>query len=229
MLTERNPAHNLLSHARPQSRSRKLNVHHRRFFMRSTRCLILFAFVVVALAGFSLGCADQVTAPETRLVPAAKPVDSGGSAGNFERRYLSNAIDAEELILEMAQICVQKESLHAELMTFCQETATQASHDLTLMQSWLSAWYDIDHSPSLRGPDQRLLSELGSLEGADFEAAYLEAMVKEYTTSVRVEQHCYARASTTALIDFCFNMQLAQSNDIDQMKSWLCNWHGVCR
>ena len=196
--------------------------------MRSIYRVFLFGFAVVALAGFSLGCADQVTAPETRLVPAAKPVDSGG-AGNFEKRYLAKAIDAEGLILGMAQICMAKEGLHPELMTFCQETATQASHDLSLMQSWLSTWYAVDHSPSLSGPDQRVLSNLGSLDGADFETAYLEAMVKEYTTSVRVEQHCYARASTTALIDFCFNMQLAQSNDIDQMNSWLCNWSGVCR
>ena len=197
--------------------------------MPSTNRSFLFVFAVVALAGFSLGCADQVTAPEVRLVPAAKPVDSGGGAGNFEQRFLADAIDAAQLTLEMAQVCMAKADLHVELMAFCQETATQAAHDVSLLQSWLSTWYGVDHLPSMGKPDQRILSNLSSLEGADFETAYLDAMVKEYTTSVRVEQHCYARASTTALIDFCFNMQLAQSNDIDQMKSWLCNWYGECR
>jgi uncharacterized protein (DUF305 family) len=205
-------------------------MHHRRFFMPSIRSVFLSAFAVVALAAFCLGCADQVTAPEVGLAPLGKPVDGGGGgAANFEKRYLTNGIDTEELILEMAQICMTKEGLHPELVTFCQETATQAAHDLSLLQSWLSAWYGIDHSPSLAGPDQRLLSNLGTLEGADFETTYLEEMVKQYTTAVRIETHCYARASTTALIDFCFNMQLAQNNDIDQMNSWLCNWYGECR
>ena len=196
--------------------------------MPSIKSVFLSAFAVLALAACFLGCTDQVTAPETSLVPAAKPVNSGG-AGNFEKRYLAGAIDAEELILEMANICMTKEGLHPDLMTFCQETAAQAAHDLSLMQLWLSTWYGIDHSPSLSGSDQRVLSNLGALEGADFETAYLQTMVKEYTTSIRIEQHCYARASTVALIDFCFNMQLAQSQDVNQMNSWLCNWYGVCR
>src|SRR5262245_56046961 len=132
--------------------------------MPSTHRVYLFAFVVVALAGFSLGCADQVTAPEARLVPAAKPVDSGGGAANFEKRYLASGIDAEQLILDMAQICMTKQDLHPELMAFCQETAAQAASDLTLLQSWLLAWYGIDHAPSLGGPDERLLSELNALE-----------------------------------------------------------------
>jgi len=198
--------------------------------MPSTNRVFLFVFAVVGLAGFSWGCADQVTAPEgVRLVPAAKPVDAGGGAANFETRYLADAIDAAQLTLDMAQVCVSKGNLHPELMAFCQETATQASHDVSLLQSWLSTWYGIDHVPSLGNPDQRVLSNLSSLEEGDFEIAYLEAMVKEYTTSVRVETHCYGRASTTALIDFCFNMQLAHSQDIDQMNSWLCNWYGECR
>jgi len=197
--------------------------------MRSTRCVFLFAFAVVALAAFLSGCTDQVTRPEARLMPAAKPTDSGGAAANFEKRNLANGIDTEELILEMAEVCMTKAGLHPELMTFCQSTATKAAQDQSLMQSWLSTWYGIDHSPTLGNADQHVLSNLVTLEGAEFETAYLEAMVKQYTTAIRVEQHCYGRATTTALIDFCFNMQLAQSNDIDQMNSWLCNWYGVCR
>jgi uncharacterized protein (DUF305 family) len=203
--------------------------------MPSIQRVFLFVFAVLALAAFCLGCSDQVSAPEMRLASprdplrtAAKPVDSGGAA-NFEKRNLANGIDTEELILEMAQMCMTKQGLHPELMTFCQETATQAAPDQSLMQSWLSTWYGIDHSPTLSGSDQGLLSNLSTLEGAEFETTYLETMVKQYTTAVRVEQHCYARATTTALIDFCFNMQLAQSHDIDQMNSWLCNWYGVCR
>jgi len=189
----------------------------------------MLALSVVALPLFSAGCADDpVTAPLVPLTPAAKPTDSAPGA-NYERRYLPNAIDASELILEMAQVCMEKQSLHPELMTFCQSTAAQAAHDVSLMQSWLSAWYGIDHTPSLSGPDQRLLDELRSLDGADFETAYLDAMVKEYTTMVRNEQHCYGRAVTTALIGSCFDMQRMQSDDIDQMKSWLCTWYGECR
>ena len=197
--------------------------------MPSNRSVFLLPFTVLALALFSPGCADDpATAPMARLTPAAKPTDSGPAA-NYERRYLPKAIDASELILEMAQVCMEKSDLHPELMTFCQATGAQASHDVSLMQGWLSTWYGIDHTPSLSGPDQRVLNQLRSLNGADFETAYLNAMVKEYTTLVRGEQHCYGRASTTALIGFCFDMQLMQSNDIDQMKSWLCTWYGECR
>ncbi|HET9234793.1 MAG TPA: hypothetical protein VFP10_11690, partial [Candidatus Eisenbacteria bacterium] len=66
------------------------------------------------------------------------------------------------------------------------------------------------------------------LEGADFEVAYLEELIKHYTTSVRKEQQCYGRANTTALILFCFNAQFAHSADIAQMEQWLCDWYGDC-
>jgi uncharacterized protein (DUF305 family) len=186
--------------------------------------------VLLGTTAVLLGCADQasVTAPTSGPAPAAKPVGSGAGA-NFERRYLPDAIDAAELIFEMAQVCMEKQGLHADLMTFGQRTATVAASDVTLLETWLSIWYGIQYTPSLSGPDQRLIERLRSLEGSDFEIEYLEAMIKQYTTSIRVEQRCYAHASTTALIGFCFDMQYAQSQDQAQMRSWLCTWYGECR
>jgi len=179
-----------------------------------------------------LGCGGEnapVTAPRAGLESAARPGGELSNAeANFEKRYMTDAVDRAELTRRMAEICMEKEGLRPELDTFCSETAADAAQHGATLQSYLMSWYEIQYDPVLSGPDQRLLQNLAALLGSEFETKYLETMVKHYTTSVRKEQQCYGRAGTTALIAFCFNVQFEHSQALAQMDQWLCDWYGDC-
>ena len=190
-----------------------------------------FVFLGIALGAVILGCGEgpsATTGPRAVLEPAAKPEGPTNSEMNFEKRYMSDAIDAAELTRRMAEICMGKQDLNPALSAFCSETAGDAAQHVSTLSSWLEDWYGIQYSPVLGGSSERRLGHLAALEGADFEVAYLEELIKHYTTSVRKEQQCYGRANTTALILFCFNAQFAHSADIAQMEQWLCDWYGDC-
>ena len=191
-----------------------------------------FYVLGIALGALILGCGEgpsATTAPRTALEPSARPGPGPtNSEINFEKRYMSDAIDAAELTRRMAEVCMAKQGLNPALSSFCSETAGDAAQHVSTLQSWLEDWYGIQYSPVLGGADERQLGNLAALEGADFEAAYLEDMIKHYTTSVRKEQQCYGRANTTALILFCFNAQFEHNEDIAQMEQWLCDWYGDC-
>ena len=190
---------------------------------------VFLGLVLVTGVGVSLAaCSDgPATAPAASLAPAAKPTAAGGAA-SYEMHYLENAINQEEMILQMAQICGAKPGLHPELAAFCQNVTGNASQAIAIMQGYLGDWYGVQNTPSLKSPDQHLLANLQSLEGADFETAYLNAMIQKDQVAVREGQRCYARATHTLLIAFCFNMQYAETQEITQMRQWLCAWYGAC-
>ena len=197
--------------------------------IRAFSCL----FLGVLLGALILGCGEgppATTAPRANLEPYAKPGGGGptNSEINFEKRYMTSAIDAAELTRRMADVCMGKQGLNPALSAFCAETATDAAGHVSTLRSWLETWYGVQYSPTLGGSDERRLGNLAALEGAEFEQAFLEDLIKHYNTSVRKEQQCYGRANTTALIAFCFNAQFAHSADIAQMEQWLCDWYGDC-
>jgi uncharacterized protein (DUF305 family) len=192
------------------------------------------SLVLAAGLGFgllSLGCGQgSPTAPmtpTTTLQPEGKP-SGGGTSASFEKSYMQSTIDREELIRQLALLAVGKQNLHPDLVTFSQTLAGDAGHNVSLLQGWLSLWYGMTHVAVLSGSSQRLLADLGALEGADFETAYMNKMISLDQVTVREGQRCYARASHTSLIEFGFELQYARTQQIAQLRSWLCSWFAAC-
>ena len=194
----------------------------------------IFAPLVLAaglgLGVLSLGCGqDSPMAPSTpgsTLTPEGRP--TGGSTKSFDASYMTSTIDHEELIRQMAVLAMGKQGLHADLAAFAQNEANYAAENISILQSDLGAWYNVQHTPALSGSANRTLNNLSALDGAAFEKAYLNRMVSEDQARVRDGQRCYARATHTMLILFGFNVQYAASQEIAQLKSWLCQWFAAC-
>ncbi len=164
--------------------------------------------------------------PGTTLQPEARPTEGSRTADSYEKSYMQSTINHEELIRQVALLALTKQLDHSELTTFSQNAAATASHNISVLQGYLSSWYGMSYSP--KAPSQKLLNGLAKLEGADFEKAYLDQMVTEDQVRVRDGQRCYARAAHTMLILFGYNIQLDATHEIAQLKSWLCQWFSAC-
>jgi len=195
--------------------------------MRFTHTLVLAAGLGLGI--LSLGCGQESpttpATPGTTLDPQGRP-SGGGTSNTYEVSYMESTINHEELIRQYALIAMGKQLDHSDLATFAQNEAGIASQNIATLQSYLSAWYNIQYSP--KAPSSRTLNSLASLEGAAFENAYLNKMVSEDQIRVRDGQRCYGRAKTTALILFGYNIQLDATHEIAQLKSWLCQWFSAC-
>lgn len=197
--------------------------------MRITPYLVSIAGLGLAI--MTLGCGQNSPtaplAPVATIQPEGKPT-SGGTSGTYEKSYMQTTINHEEFIRQLSVIAMGKQGLHAETTTFAQNAAAYAGQNIGLLQGYLSQWYGIQVSPSLSGSSQRTLTSFAAREGADFEKAYLNQMVSDDQIRVRDGQRCYGRATHTSLILFGFNIQYAATQEIAQLKSWLCQWYSAC-
>jgi uncharacterized protein (DUF305 family) len=194
--------------------------------------LSIFALVLAAGLGLGvLGCGQESpmspVTPSTALAPEGKPT-GGGSTRSYDASYMKAAIDREEFIRQLALLALSKQLDHSDLATFSQNAASTAGQSIALLQGYLGSWYNVQHPAALSGSAQRTLNSLAALEGAAFEKAYLNQMVSQDQLRVREGQRCYSRATQTMLIYFGFNDQLTATQEIAQLKSWLCQWFSAC-
>jgi uncharacterized protein (DUF305 family) len=156
----------------------------------------------------------------------------GGPAPNkatakYEIDFMKNMIDHHAMAIEMAEICLDR-AIHEELRSLCQNIIAAQSEEIQQMQSWLSSWYGISYSPQMKPGDMRMLERLASLSGAEFEIEFMEMMIKHHTKAIREASTCIDRVFHEELYELCENIIVTQAAEIQQMRTWLCEWYGEC-
>jgi len=145
----------------------------------------------------------------------------------YEIDFMKNMIDHHAMAIEMAEICLDR-AVHEELRSLCQNIIAAQSEEIQQMQSWLSSWYGISYSPQMKPGDMRMLERLASLSGAEFEIEFMEMMIKHHTKAIREASTCIDRVFHEELYELCENIIVTQAAEIQQMRTWLCEWYGEC-
>lgn len=158
---------------------------------------------------------------------AAAPAPNTGTA-RFEVDFMEGMIDHHAMAVEMATIC-EAQAVHAELAELCTEIRVAQQQEIDTMQSWLQAWYGVSYAPEMSRGDMRRMEKLASLSGAEFEIAFMETMIRHHAQAIREASTCLERAYHTELLDLCENIIVAQTMEIQLMRTWLCDWYGICR
>lgn len=168
----------------------------------------------------------------TATVISAQTANSGPApdraTAKFEIDFMKDMIDHHAMAIEMAQICVEK-AVHEQLRTLCGEIITAQREEIQEMQSWLQQWYGITYSPQMKPGDMRMLERLAELSGAEFEIEFMQMIIKHHLKAIREASKCVERAFHSELRDLCENIIVTQAAEIEQMRTWLCQWHGICR
>jgi uncharacterized protein (DUF305 family) len=174
--------------------------------------------------GFVFVCLVALApAPALASGPASDP-----SAAAFEKRFLTDMIDHHSMAVEMAMMCEER-ATHPELRALCSEMRTMQTQEIQTMQSWLSSWYGMTHTHEMTPGMQKMMDRLRSLSGDEFEIEFLRTMIRHHETAVRKSRQCQRQAEHQDLIDLCRTMEQAQSQEIEQMHTWLCTWYSMCK
>ncbi len=146
----------------------------------------------------------------------------------YEINFMQDMIDHHFMAVQVAQLCQQK-AIHEELLELCHNIETTQSQEIQLMQSWLQSWYSISYQPKMSNGDMKQMDKLASLSAEEFEIEFMQMMIKHHLGAIREASKCVEQAYHEELRDLCENIIVTQAAEIDQMRTWLCQWYGICK
>ena len=138
----------------------------------------------------------------------------------YEIKFMEEMIDHHAMAVMMAEMCLMN-AIHPELETMCQDIIATQSAEIEMMQMWLMDWYGISHEPDMH---------MGEMEGhmsmdpAQFEEWFMKHMIGHHATAIQQAEDCLEEAYNSELISMCQNIIVTQSQEIDTMQAWLCEW-----
>lgn len=150
------------------------------------------------------------------------------SAARFEVKFMQDMIDHHMMAIMEAELCVEK-AVHEELRQLCENIIATQSMEMMMMQEWLQEWYGISYEPMMTNGMMRQIEKLSKLEGAEFEVAFMEGMIRHHRMAVMEGEKCLDRAYHTELLELCQNIIDTQTQEIGTMQTWLCEWYGECK
>jgi uncharacterized protein (DUF305 family) len=174
-----------------------------------------FGALVMALA--------MITALSTPAQADAPPADP--RTGRYEVRFMTEMIDHHAMAIAMSTMCLDRAD-HRELEAMCAEVITAQQREIQTMQQWLRDWYGVEYQPQMNQGDMRAMQRLAELDGADFEIAFLRAMVKHHWKAVVRADRCVEAAEHDPLVSMCQDIVTTQLAEIVQMQQWLRDWYG---
>lgn len=165
-----------------------------------------------------------------------------GRAGRAELRFLEGMIDHHQMALDMANDCLAKATTET-VTTTCQNIVDAQTAEITLMQGWLLAWYNVDYSPmsmmdmGMGGMDHGnmegmpatdpammmgMMAGLNRLEGAEYETAWLESMVDHHDDAIHMSERFLERVPEgeghAELRELAGQIIADQSDEIEMME-----------
>lgn len=179
----------------------------------------LAGIVVLPACVLISGCASGTT------LPSEEAPELDEVTARYERRFLEDMILHHRMAVEMSAICSDR-AAHQELRAFCRVMAGDQQREIEDMSAWLEEWYQPGplEEASMSADRRRSINELGSLEGAAFDAEFLDDMILHHTLAIAGASTCTTLAVHEPLIEQCHDIVDTQLAEIDQMQSWRREW-----
>lgn len=150
------------------------------------------------------------------------------SQQNYEVRFLTSMIDHHHMAVMMGMLC-EGRTVHEELAELCEEMVAAQTAEIEMMHMWLEDWYGITYHPEMKPSHERMMDHLASLDGEEFEIAFMTMMIRHHAQAVREGTHCVRKAYHHHLIEMCEDIIATQLAEIEQMETWLCEWYEICK
>ena len=164
--------------------------------------------LVLALAG---GCRHE---PEHATLPDTSDADS---------QFLYGMLDHHMHWDKMIDPCVDKKGIHVELLNLCADMETARTAEVAQMTKMLSEWYGKNPPPVDTFPDW-----LGTLEGAEFERNFLDAMSKHHSEGIDLSVMCADQSKRPELKALCIKMRDEERAERKHMGEFACAWFQRC-
>ena len=156
--------------------------------------------------------------------------------GNIDRHFIEQMIPHHESAVAMAKLALLK-SKRSEIKTLATSIIESQSKEIGDMTDWYKSWFGKDvpkvsdgmmgTSMMSGGGTHGMQDEMGNLENAaDFDKAFLEAMVPHHQSAIMMAAMLQSGTSRSEMIQLAKNITVSQSKEIQQMQAWYKQWYG---
>jgi uncharacterized protein (DUF305 family) len=203
------------------------------------RTLLLSVLTLIFAVGYSAVMADG-------------PVE--GRAGRAEMRFLEGMMDHHQMAVDMANDCLAKATTES-VRTTCQAIIDAQTAEITTMQGWLLAWYNVSYTPmpmsamtgeeGMEGMDHGsmegmpatdptmmmgMMAGLNRLEGVEYEIAWLESMIDHHDDALHMAERILERSPEGTghpeLRELAQKIITDQTAEIEQMETMITELAG---
>lgn len=176
------------------------------------------------IATLAIASLAMIATPVSSLADTPAPKKA---QAKLEVRWMKMMIDHHHMAVMMAELC-QGRAVHPELIATCAEIKETQMGEIEQLQTWLEDWYGITYEPQMKPSDDRMMAMLAELEGAEFEIAFMELMVRHHLMAIRESMMALRLAYHPDLKEMAEHIIETQTGEIEEMQEWLCEWYDRC-
>jgi uncharacterized protein (DUF305 family) len=74
-----------------------------------------------------------------------------------------------------------------------------------------------------------MMKHMEIMVGEEFEIEFMQMMIKHHRGAIKEGEKCLDKAYHTQLLELCGNIIVTQTQEIETMQTWLCEWYGICK
>jgi hypothetical protein len=97
--------------------------------------------------------------------------------------------------------CSSRTLYPTELEQTCAWIVQVQSAEIVEVPDWLQSWCGIEGEPGMKQDSMKQTERLAALDGAEFETAFMEVMIKYHLKADKEGQHCIDRTGGTNALE----------------------------
>lgn len=180
----------------------------------------VFAAVALMLVG------SLVTAVPLLATQAAP----GVATPEVEVRYMETTIDHHVMAVEMGRMCVERSDI-GELTEICRGIVETQLSEIAQLQTWLRDWYGVDTPPEITANSTRRnqirMETLAAQPDERFELEVMTRFIRGHWQITAISELCTDQVYHQELFDFCRNVIVTQSEEINEFQDLLAENYGI--
>lgn len=180
----------------------------------------------------SAACADSPAGPGAPLAPEPRVLlDQAApnpTSAKVEVDYMKFVADHHAMGIQMAEMCLDK-AYRPELLALCERNREDQTRELAEVLLWLRDWYGISYQPRMSANGRRDMALLAAEpDGDPFQLRFLYVFSKHHENIVQKSERLLPQMVHPPLRQLATNIIVNQTRDINDMRSWACDWYGDC-
>lgn len=189
----------------------------------------------ISPAASGSGPGNQICLPAPGIPSGAGPSQSAQSLADristmpvaeSELAYLNAIIENKNAQFAWSKLAAENAS-RANLRRFANRILDESPSITSRLSRRLRDWYQVRAAMSLTPEDTQILNTLQTLQGRDFDIAYMQAMLSQMQGSMVLSRSIASRSTREELIQIANNIADSDAQKIQQLRTWLSEWYQI--
>lgn len=185
--------------------------------------IFIQSLLFIIIVGLFAVTSDRLTTIEEKETMSGAQESQKGMA---DQEFLTSMIEHHEGAVSMAKEA-QAKSTRPEIKSFAADIISAQTGEIDQMYMWRKDWFgESEHIGMRMGADMPSMAvELGEGD-TEFDLRFLDAMIVHHEGAIDTARKVQLPTDRSEIHNLAGSIITAQSQEIDQMKTWRGSWYG---